>query len=98
MLDEIVETILPGGMWLAAGIAVGATFGNALRPIVVRAMKTGIDVADRVQAVGAEALERAEDLVAEARHERDRDRVRATTDGSRNAAPRRRPARTESET
>lgn len=94
MLDEIVETIIPGGIWLAAGIAVGATFASSLRPMVVRAMRTGIDVADRVQAVGAEALERAEDMVAEARHERERERARATTNGSRNAAPRRRPART----
>ena len=97
MIDEIVESILPGGIWLGAGIAVGATFGESLRPIAIRAMKMGIEIADRVQAAGAEAYEKAEDLIAEARHERDRDRVRAaTTNGSRNAASRRRPVRARS--
>jgi hypothetical protein len=96
MIDELVEKIVPGGIWLAAGIAVGATFGESLRPIVIRAMKTGIEVADRLQAVGAEAYEKAEDMMAEARHERERDRVRAATNGSRTAASRRRPVRAQS--
>jgi hypothetical protein len=97
MIDEIVETIIPGGIWLVAGVAVGAAFGESLRPIVVRAVRTGIEIVDRVQAVGAEAYEKAEDLVAEARHERDRDRTRIATDGSRNAASRRRSATSGSE-
>lgn len=96
MIDEIVERILPGGIWLAAGIAVGAAFGESLRPIAIRAVKVGIEIADRVQAAGAEAYEKAEDLIAEARHERDRDRVQAATDGSRNAVSRRRPVRARS--
>lgn len=93
MIDEIVETILPGGIWLVAGVAVGAAFSESLRPIVIRAVRTGIEIADRVQAVGVEAYEKAEDLVAEARHERERDGMRVATNGSRNAASRRRSAR-----
>jgi hypothetical protein len=93
MIDEIVETILPGGIWLAAGVAVGVAFADSLRPIAVRAIKAGLEAADRAQALGAEAYEKAEDLVAEARHERDRERVRAATNGARNAAARRRSVR-----
>lgn len=96
MIDEIVETILPGGLWLAVGVAVGTAFGESLRPIAIRALKTGIEIADRVQAIGAEAYEKAEDLMAEARHARDRDRVRVATDGSRSPTSRRRPVRVHS--
>src|SRR5215469_90797 len=31
MIDELVEAIVPGGAWLAAGIALGAAFGGARR-------------------------------------------------------------------
>jgi hypothetical protein len=96
MVDEIVQRVLRRGLWLAAGIAVGAAFSESLRPVFIRAMKAGIELADRAQAVAAEAYEKAEDLMAEARHERDRDRVRAATNGRRTAASRRRPVRVHS--
>jgi hypothetical protein len=96
MVDEFVERVLPRGLWLAAGIAVGAAFSESLRPVLIRALKAGIEIADRAQAVGAEAYEKAEDLMAEARHERDRDRVRAAANGQRTAASRRRPVRVHS--
>jgi len=72
MIDELVEAILPGGAWLAAGIAIGAAFGGALRPAAVRLVAAGMTAAERLQEAGAEAYERTQDLVAEARHERER--------------------------
>ncbi|HKF18063.1 MAG TPA: hypothetical protein VKF14_12830 [Candidatus Dormibacteraeota bacterium] len=77
MLDEMVEEVLPGGLWLLAGLAIGVAFAEALRPVAVRAVRVGMDVADRAQEVGAEAYEKAQDLIAEARHERGRVRVPA---------------------
>ena len=77
MLDEIVEEIVPGGLWLVAGLAIGTAFADALRPVAVRIVRAGMDVADRAQEVGAEAYEKAQDLIAEARHERAQLRVPA---------------------
>lgn len=71
MIEEIFETILPGGAWLTAGVVVGAAFGSALRPVAVRALALGMDAAERLQEAGAEAYEKAQDLVAEARHDRE---------------------------
>src|SRR5215470_15080071 len=75
MLDEMIERILPGGLWLVAGLAIGVAFAEALRPVAVRVVKVGMDVADRAQEDGAEAYEKAQDLIAEARHERAQVRV-----------------------
>jgi diketogulonate reductase-like aldo/keto reductase len=83
MVEELVETIVPGGAWLAVGVGLGAAFGERLRPLAKSALKVGMDVFDRAQVVGAEAVERGQDLVAEARHEREEER----------AAPARRRAR-----
>ena len=100
MIDEVVETILPGGAWLAAGVAIGSAFGGALRPVAVRVMVAGLAAAERLQEVGAEAYERTQDLIAEARHEREQERRgEAAVEGQveeAEAAPsaaRRRPAR-----
>jgi len=92
MLDEIVEEILPGGLWLVAGLAIGTAFSEALRPVAVRVLRVCMDVADRAQEVGAEAYEKTQDLIAEARHERARLRVPAARpDGSGRPAARPRP-------
>lgn len=77
MLDETLEGIIPGGLWLVAGLAIGVAFAEALRPVAVRVVKVGMDVADRAQEAGAEAYEKAQDLIAEARHERAQVRVPA---------------------
>jgi hypothetical protein len=95
MIDEIVETILPGGAWLTAGVVIGAAFGTTLRPVAVRVMAAGMDAAERLQEVGAEAYEKAQDLVAEARHERNNHARQAGTPAA--AGGRRRVARAESE-
>ena len=34
MIDEIVETILPGGAWLTAGVVIGAAFGKIVTSLV----------------------------------------------------------------
>jgi Protein of unknown function (DUF5132) len=75
MVDELVETVVPGGAWLAVGVALGASLGGFIRPAAKTVIKAGMGVADRVQAVASEAVEQAQDLVAEARHEREQERA-----------------------
>lgn len=75
MIDELVEAVVPGGAWLVAGVAIGASLAGVLRPVAKTAVKTGMVVADRVQELTGEAVEQAQDLVAEARMEREQDRA-----------------------
>jgi hypothetical protein len=75
MVEELVEAVVPGGAWLAVGVALGVAFGERLRPVAKSALKVGMDVVERAQVAGAEALERGQDLVAEARHEREEERA-----------------------
>ena len=82
MFEELLEAVVPGGVWLAAGVALGAAFGERLRPVAKEAIKLGMTVAERAQGSAAELYERAEDLIAEARHERAQESARET------AAPR----------
>ncbi|HSR24576.1 MAG TPA: hypothetical protein VLW53_13560 [Candidatus Eisenbacteria bacterium] len=70
MIDEIVETVVPGGALLTVGVVLGAAIGANLRPAMVRVVAAGLGAAERLQEIGAEAYERAQDLVAEAQHER----------------------------
>jgi hypothetical protein len=76
MVEEVVETVAPGGFWLAAGVAVGAAFGRQLRPVAKSALKAGMAATERMRELGAEAMEQTQDLVAEARHEREEERSR----------------------
>jgi hypothetical protein len=69
MLEELAELAFPGGAFVAAGVAVGAAFGQQLRPVAKQVVKTGMKVAAQVQEVAAEAYEQGHDLIAEARHE-----------------------------
>jgi hypothetical protein len=71
MIEELLEAIVPGGALVAIGVAVGAAFGKQLRPIAKQAVKAGMVVGDQVRVAAAEAAERAQDLVAEARAERE---------------------------
>lgn len=77
MTDELLETIVPGGIYLGIGIAIGAAFGDRLRPLAKEMMKWGLVAAERVQEASAEALEKAQDLVAEARYEHEVEARRA---------------------
>ena len=69
MLEELTELAFPGGAFVAAGVAVGATFGEQLRPFAKQILKSGMKVAAQVQEAAAEAYEQGQDLIAEARHE-----------------------------
>jgi hypothetical protein len=69
MFDELVELVFPGGAFIALGVAVGAAFGKQLRPVAKEVVKFTLTVAEQVQGAAAEASERAQDLIAEAKHE-----------------------------
>jgi hypothetical protein len=71
----VAGAVLPGGAWLAAGLALGIAFGGRLRPVAKGVVKAGMNLAERVQGAGAEAVEQAQDLVAEVRHEREEERA-----------------------
>ena len=86
MFDELVEVMFPGAGWLAIGLAIGTAFSEQLRPVAKEAIKIGMTVGERVQEATAEAYERGQDLVAEARAER------VTGNGA--TGPARRPRRT----
>jgi 4-diphosphocytidyl-2C-methyl-D-erythritol kinase len=96
MLEELGEMAFPGAAYLAVGMAVGTAFGEQLRPLAKQAVKTGMAVADQLQTVAAEAYERSQDLIAEARHEYEQENGRspktavASEDGEQEARPRRR--------
>jgi hypothetical protein len=89
MFDALLESVLPGGVYLALGLALGAAFSRQLRPVAKEAMKVGMSFAARAEEVAAEAYERGQDLVAEARYEYEQENG---DNGSqpRRAAPRRR--------
>lgn len=70
-MDELLELIFPGGALVGIGIAIGAAFSKQLRPVAKQALKAGMAVGDQVRVAAAEAAERAQDLMAEARSEHD---------------------------
>jgi hypothetical protein len=77
MFEELIEFVFPRGVILAGAVAVGAAITGGLRPAAKTVVKAGMAVADRVQEAGSEAVEQAQDLVAEARHEREQEREQA---------------------
>ena len=81
MVDELLDTVMPGGIWLAAGLVIGGALGDRLRPVAKAALRVGLDVADRAREVGSEAVERAQDLMAEVRQEREQARSTAAREG-----------------
>jgi hypothetical protein len=81
MLDELLDAVVPGGIWLAAGLVIGSALGRRSRSVMKTALRVSLDVADRVQEVGAEAAERVQDLMAEVRQEREQARARPTREG-----------------
>lgn len=69
MIDEIIEKAVPWGIFIGLGALIGAAFPRETRAAAKRAMLTGFRAADWVQGMSAEAFEKGQDVVAEARLE-----------------------------
>jgi hypothetical protein len=69
MIDEIVERALPWGVFIGLGALIGAAFPRETRAAAKRAMLAGFRAADWAQGMSAEALEKGQDVFAEARLE-----------------------------
>ena len=69
MIDEIVEKAVPWGVFIGLGALIGAAFPAETRATAKRLMLTGFRAADWLQGMGAEAFEKGQDVVAEARLE-----------------------------
>ncbi|GAC1335538.1 MAG: hypothetical protein NVSMB17_18570 [Candidatus Dormibacteria bacterium] len=74
MLDDIVETAIPWGGFLAVGALLGASFPEETRDLARRAAVLGMRLADRAREIGAESWERGQDILAEAQAEHDSSR------------------------
>lgn len=89
MVDELLQSVVPRGACLAAGLVLGVLFSHELRPVAKRAIKWGMAAGGTVQEVAAEAFERGQDLFAEARYEREQELHEAEErrNGARPATP-----------
>ena len=97
MIDEIVERAVPWGVFIGVGALIGAAFPRETRAAAKRVMLTGFRAADWLQGMGAEAYEKGQDVVAEARleyeqvlHEAQREAERGHLRVVRSPSPRRR--------
>jgi len=69
VIDEIVERAFPWGVFIGVGALIGAAFPRETRAAAKRVMLTGMQAADWLQGMSAEALEKGQDVFAEARLE-----------------------------
>jgi hypothetical protein len=69
VIDEIVEKAVPWGIFIGLGALIGAAFPRETRQATKRVMLTGFRAADWLSGFGAEAFEKGQDVVAEARLE-----------------------------
>jgi hypothetical protein len=69
VIDEIVEKAFPWGLFIGVGALIGAAFPRETRAAAKSVMLTGFRAADWLQGVSAEALEKGQDVFAEARLE-----------------------------
>jgi hypothetical protein len=69
MIDEIVERAVPWGVFIGLGALIGAAFPRETRAAAKRAMLAGFRATDWLQGMSAEALEKGQDVFAEARLE-----------------------------
>lgn len=100
MIDDILEVALPWGIFAALGALVGSAFPRETRNATKAVLRTGLRIGDWAREVGAEAYEKGQDVIAEARaeyqqdaREAERDAGRArlrVMDSTRTTAPRRR--------
>jgi hypothetical protein len=76
-LEDIIESAIPWGGFLAVGALVGASFPEETRDLARRAALAGMRLAEKAREVGAETFERGQDILAEARAEREEEKARA---------------------
>jgi hypothetical protein len=69
MIDEILERAIPWGVFIGLGALVGAAFPRETRAAAKTVVLTGFRAADWLQSAGAEAFEKGQDVIAEARLE-----------------------------
>jgi hypothetical protein len=88
MFETLLESVIPGGVYMAVGLALGAAFSKQLRPLVKEAVKAGLSLAAVAEEAAAEAYERSQDLIAEARYEQEQATAGADGRAPRSAARR----------
>ena len=93
MFDDLLGLFLPRGAYIAAGVAIGAAFSKQLRPVAKQMLKGAMGLTQQVQTAAAEAYERGQDLVAEARYEQEQE-LKTSSNGRPRRARRRTAART----
>jgi hypothetical protein len=69
MIDEIVERAVPWGVFIGLGALIGAAFPRETRTAAKSVLVNGFRAAEWLGGVGAEAMEKGQDVVAEARLE-----------------------------
>lgn len=72
-MDDLIETIVPGGWGLALGVGVGVALlmTRSVRPLAKEAIKGYLAVSEGVRRATAGAAEGFQDLYAEAKSERE---------------------------
>lgn len=100
MIDELLERAVPWGVFIGIGALLGAAFPRETRAAAKRAMLAGFRAADWLQTASAEAMEKGQDVFAEARleydqvlHEAQREAERSRLRVVRGTTPRRRSPR-----
>lgn len=69
MIDDILEVALPWGVFAALGALIGSAFPRETRNATKAVVRTGLRVGDWAREFGAEAYEKGQDVIAEARAE-----------------------------
>ena len=69
MIERVVERAVPWGVFIGLGALIGAAFPRETRATAKKVMLTGFRAADWLQGMSAEAMEKGQDVVAEARLE-----------------------------
>lgn len=71
MLDELFEVALPWGTFAVLGALIGSAFPQETRKATKAVLRAGLRASDWAREFGAEAYEKGQDIVAEARAEHD---------------------------
>lgn len=53
--EELLGPLLPGSIWLLAGVALGVGIAGPLRPVAKAGLKAGMGVGDRARGIGDRA-------------------------------------------